>query len=69
MQKIITDPLYIKCKKVFESCKTNEQVNTAIKYYKLAAKRNKPKFWICDLDYVFEYDRLWDILLREVKWK
>jgi len=68
MQKIVTDPLYIRCKKVFESCKTNEQINTAINYYKLAYKETIPDF-LGDFSPYLTHLTFWDKLLSEVKWK
>jgi hypothetical protein len=67
MQKIVTHPLYIRCKKVFESCKTKEQINTAINYWKLASIRSKDK-GAYDLPFEVDHSILWDRLLREVKW-
>ena len=70
MQKIVTDPLYIRCKKVFESCKTNEQINTAINYYKLAYRKTSPDFLgDIGLSGYLTHASFWDKLLSEVKWK
>lgn len=39
MDKIVRHPLYIRCKKVIDSCKTKEQLDTAFKYLKLAEEK------------------------------
>jgi hypothetical protein len=39
MEKIVTHPLYIRCKKVIDSCETPEQLDTAIRYCKLAKRK------------------------------
>lgn len=69
MEQIITHPLYIRCRKVIESCETNEQLKVAIKYCKLAVLRDT-----FDHHYYFDsliYDAnhmLWKSLVEEVKW-
>lgn len=44
MHKIVTDPLYIRCKKVLSSCKTQAQYNIAVNYCNLAKHKTMPKF-------------------------
>ena len=67
MQKIVTDPLYIRCKKVLESCITKEQYNVALKYHGLAMKKNMPDIYD-NLSNYTTYNIYWDTLAREVEW-
>lgn len=39
MKKIVTDPRFVKTKKVLESCENTEQLITAIKFARLASTR------------------------------
>ena len=70
MEKIVTHPLYIRCRKVIDSCETPEQLNTAIKYCKLAKKRTAIRL-TPDLgnmgDYITHISA-WNVLVPEVKW-
>lgn len=70
MRKIVTHPLYIRCKKVIESCETKEQLETAIKYCKLAAK--KTSFRLCsdlgNMDEWCNHKILWSDMTKEAKW-
>lgn len=69
MEQIVTHPLYIRCRKVIESCETNEQLKVAIKYCKLAAIRDTfdNHYYIDSL--IYDANRmLWKSLVEEVKW-
>ncbi len=39
MEQIVTHPLYIRGRKVIESCETNDQLKVAIKYCNLVRNR------------------------------
>ena len=43
MVQIVTHPLYIRCRKVIESCTTIEQLKVAISYCKLAELHASPR--------------------------
>lgn len=69
MEKIVTHPLYIRCKKVIESCRTINQKDIARKYKKLCKEKMDKEYqktttnfkkiqnYNFDLDYYFE--KLW----------
>ena len=66
--RIVTDPLYIKCKKVIESCETPEQLLVAQKYIFLADDviRNKRQInRICDIDYIYDVEYYINLLHTE----
>ena len=70
MEKIATHPIYIRCKKVIESCETPEQLKTAKKYCTLARKRtaiilNED---LGNMDDYLAHTSAWDVLIPEVKW-
>ena len=67
MQKIVTDPLYIRCKKVLESCETKEQYNVAKKYWASACVKAMPDFHF-DVSEYLTYMRLWESLVQEGEW-
>lgn len=64
MEKIVTHPLYIRCKKVIDSCKTVKQLEVAREYWRLAREKTKPDWLICDPKEMFEYEKLWKALLQ-----
>lgn len=82
MEQIVTHPLYIRCKKVIESCETIEQLRVAIKYCKLAriVPKHPHKLTTDCIEYFFDPEHYWDSLLydahrmlwkslvEEVKW-
>ena len=70
MTKIVTHPLYIRCKKVIDSCETPEQLKTAINYCKLAKKKTVIRLNIdCgNMDDYLAHYQAWNVLLPEVKW-
>ena len=48
MLKIVTHPLYSKCIKVLESCKTKDQLENAFQYISLAEKSIKREYSVDD---------------------
>lgn len=44
MKKIVTDPIFIKCRKVVESCETTNHCEYTIKYLKLSRRRMQKMF-------------------------
>ena len=70
MQKIVTHPLYIRCRKVIESCETPEQLETAIRYCKLGAKKTSFKLAsdLGNFDEWVEHLGAWRNLTKEIKW-
>ena len=82
MEQIVTHPLYIRGRKVIESCETIEQLRVAIKYCNLArtATEHIHKLTTDCIDYFFDpehyldsllYDTnrmLWKSLVKEAKW-
>lgn len=83
MGQIVLHPLYIRGRKVIESCETNEQLKVAIKYCKLAKLYAIQRTYhpldgyveeICDYKLAWDsliYDAnrmLWKSLVEEVKW-
>jgi len=64
MEKIVTHPLYIRCKKVIDSCETPEQLETAFNYCKLAEKRSAVGIVKEHIEHLFA----WKGLMWEVKW-
>lgn len=67
MEQIVTHPLYIRCKKVIESCETIEQLRVAIKYCNLArtATEHIHKLTTDCIDYFFDHEHYWDSLLHD----
>lgn len=64
MERIVTHPLYIRCKKVIDSCKTVKQLEVAREYWRLAREKTKPDWRICGPEEWFEYKKLWEELLK-----
>lgn len=66
MEQIVTIPLYIRCKKVIESCQTIEQLETATKYYILAYKKTRGKLYptLGNLNECTARVKLWHQLLN-----
>lgn len=68
MEKIVTHPLYIRCKKVIESCETEEHAETAFSYIKLAEKKTDVKLTndLNNLKEWVEHLRAWMKLRQEI---
>lgn len=74
MEQIVTHPLYIRCKKVIESCETDEQLRVAIKYCNLArtVTKHPHKLTTDCIDYFFDHQHYWDSLIYDANrmlWK
>lgn len=70
MTKIVTHPLYIRCKKVIESCETPEQLKTARNYCKVARNRTVIHLQsdLRNMDDYIAHIQAWNVLIPEVKW-
>jgi hypothetical protein len=66
MEKIVTHPLYIRCKKVIESCQTLQQFEVALKYWSLAQRITEPNLLICDIDDWREHAEIWENMLKGI---
>ena len=67
MEQIVTHPLYIRGRKVIESCETIEQLRVAIKYCNLArtATEHPHKLTTDCIDYFFDHGHYWDSLIHD----
>lgn len=45
MEKIVTHPLYIRCKKVIESCDNKNQIEMARRYCEIASQKISNNFY------------------------
>ena len=70
MVQIVTHPLYIRCRKVIESCTTIEQLKVSIKYCKLAriATKHPHKQTTDYINYFYDHEHYWKSLVEEAKW-
>jgi hypothetical protein len=64
MGKIVTHPLYIKTKKVLDSCKTSEQFKTACNYWLLAKKKTRPERFSREW---WDHKILWQLMIEGYK--
>jgi hypothetical protein len=67
MKKITTHPFFIKTKRVFDSCKTKAQFQTAKSFWRIARKRTAmtTEEILKHPDDYFSHKVLWQALLEE----
>ena len=72
MEKIVTHPLYMRCKKVIESCKSRKQFETATTYSRFAYDRMQKEYksnnFMDTIDYQWDVMRFLNELLTSSKY-
>jgi len=66
MEKIVPHPLYIRCKKVIESCQTLQQFEVALKYWSLAKIKTEPNLFIYNIDDRKKHAEIWENMLKGI---